>query len=160
MASDLNIVMLVGRLTRDAELRVSQSGYKTLHFSVACNRRKKNGEEWVDEPHYFECSLFGDQGDRLLDNMRKGRQVAILGELRQNKWTDRKDGSSREKIEIAVNRVQLFGKNEQTAPAQGQSYQRQAAPIEPPAPAPSENAFDFGDVPLPDSGSFNDPIPF
>lgn len=161
MASDLNIVMLVGRLTRDAELRVSQNGgYTTLHFSLAVNRRKKNGDEWTDEASFIDCTLFGAQGESLVRNMPKGRQVAVVGELRQRKWTDSKDGSTREKIEVAVNRVQLFWNGEQSAPAQGQGYQRQAAPAVPPTPAPSENSFDFDDVPLPDSGSFNDPIPY
>ena len=60
MAGDLNVVTLVGRLTRDSEIRYSQKGDAVVRFSVAINRRKRNADgTWGDEVNYFNCVYFG-----------------------------------------------------------------------------------------------------
>jgi len=107
MANDLNVVALVGRLTRDSELRYSNGGMAICHFSLAVNRRKRSGDnKWEDEAHFFDCAMFGKSAESLNQYLEKGRQVSIVGELRQNRWEQ--DGQSRSRVEIAVNSLQLL----------------------------------------------------
>ena len=107
MANDINHVVLVGRLTRDAELRYTNSGMAISKFSVAVNRRKRSGEQWEDEASFFDITYFGKAAEAVNQYLGKGKQIAIDGELRQNRWEQ--DGQSRSKVEIVANNVQLLG---------------------------------------------------
>ena len=112
MAVDLNHVTLIGRLTTDApELTYFQSGAAKVVFSIAVNRRKKNGEQWVDEVSFFEIQLFGKSAENLKPYLTKGKQVAVDGELRQDRWE--KDGQKHSKVYVVANNVQLLGGNSQ-----------------------------------------------
>jgi single-strand DNA-binding protein len=104
---DINNVVLVGRLTRDSELKYIQNGTAVCNFSIAVNRRKKNGDQWEDEPSYFNIVLWGRQGESLSQYLLKGKQVGIDGELRQERW--QQDGQNRSKIEVVAKNVQLLG---------------------------------------------------
>ncbi len=105
--ADINRVVLVGRLTRDAELRYTNSGTPICRFSLAVNRRRKNGDQWEDEANFFDIALFGRQGEAVSKYMVKGKQVGIDGELRQNRWEQ--DGQRRSKVEITAFNVMLLG---------------------------------------------------
>lgn len=107
MANDLNVVALVGRLTRESELRYTNGGSAVCRFSIAVNRRKRSGDKWEDEVSYFDCAMFGKSAENMNQYLEKGRQVSIVGELRQNRWEQ--DGQSRSKVEIFVNNLQLLG---------------------------------------------------
>lgn len=106
--ADINTVVLVGRLVRDAELRVTGGGLAICKFSLAINRRRKQGDAWVDEANFFDVVLMGRQGEALQQYLTKGKQVGIQGELRQNRWQD-DAGNSRSKVEIFAVNVQLLG---------------------------------------------------
>jgi len=158
--NDLNHVVLIGRLTQDAELKYTQSGYAISSFSIAVNRSRKNGEQWVEEANFFEVSLFGKAAENLKPYLVKGKQVAIDGELRQDRWES--EGQKRSKVVIVANSVQLVGGNNGTSgqnaggyttnPVQAArpTYQQPAAPQQGYASGPA-----FGG----DSG-FPDDIPF
>lgn len=109
MANDINVVTLVGRLTRDSELKYTNSGTAVCKFSLAVNRKKRSGDQWTDEVSYFDVVLWGKQGEALQQYLSKGKQVAVSGELRQNRWEQ--DGQSRSKVEIIANNLQLLGGN-------------------------------------------------
>ena len=106
--SDLNHVVLVGRLTRDAELK-SGNGFMVSNFSIAVNRKKKQGDEWIDEANFFDVALFGKQAESLHQYLVKGKQVGIDGELRQDRW--QQDGQNRSKVFVVANSIQLLGGN-------------------------------------------------
>ena len=131
MADDINKVMLVGRLTRDAELMYTNSGFALCKFSLAVNRRRKQGEQWVDEANYFDLNLWGRRGESLNSYLTKGTQVAVEGQLRQERWEQ--DGQKRSKVTIEAVNIQLLGgrsENQsfgQGAPSQGGSYQNQGS---------------------------------
>jgi single-strand DNA-binding protein len=144
---DLNHVVLIGRLTRDAELKSIASGQSVCKFSIAVNRRKKNGDQWEDEANFFDIVVWGRQGESLHQYLVKGKMVAVDGELRQDRW--QQEGQNRSKVEIVANYLQLLGGNpgggggsgynqgggnQNSAPAasQGQGWQSQggAAPAE------------------------------
>ncbi|GHV91497.1 hypothetical protein AGMMS50268_20000 [Spirochaetia bacterium] len=107
MAVDLNHVILIGRLTRDAELKYTANGQAVCKFSIAVNRRKKSGDQWVDEANFFDIVLWGRQGESLNQYLLKGKMVGVDGELRQDRWEQ--DGQNRSKVEIVANNLQLLG---------------------------------------------------
>jgi single-strand DNA-binding protein len=104
---DLNHVSLIGRLTRDAEYKVLPSGQAVCNFSIAVNRRRKNGDSWEDEANYFDIVLWGKQADSLNRYLVKGKQIGVDGELRQDRW--QQEGQNRSKVVISANNVQLLG---------------------------------------------------
>lgn len=107
MAGDINQVILVGRITRDAELRYTASGSALCNFSIAVNRRVKKGEQWQDEASFFDLTLWEKQAENLNKYLVKGTQVAVQGELRQDRWE--KDGQKFSKVQVFVNNLQLLG---------------------------------------------------
>jgi len=100
MAADLNHVTLIGRLTRDAELKYTSAGFAISNFSIAVNRRRKNGDQWMEEASFFEINLYGKSAESLKQYLVKGKQVAVDGELRQDRWEQ--DGQPRSKVVIAA----------------------------------------------------------
>ncbi|MDR1837566.1 MAG: single-stranded DNA-binding protein [Treponema sp.] len=104
---DLNHVVLIGRLTRDAEIKYMASGQAVCKFSIAVNRRKKNGDQWEDEANFFDIVVWGKQGESLHQYLVKGKMVGIDGELRQDRW--QQDGQNRSKVEVVADLVQLLG---------------------------------------------------
>jgi len=105
--NDLNSVNLIGRLTRDAELRYSSGGMGICKFSIAVNRSVKKNGKWQDEASFFDCTVFGKTAENIDQYLTKGQQVCISGELVQNRWE--KDGRQMSRVEINVNHVQLIG---------------------------------------------------
>lgn len=105
--ADINRVVLVGRLVRDAELKYTSGGLAITTFGVAINRRRKQGDDWVDEANFFDVVLMGRQGEAVQRYLTKGKQVGIEGELRQNRWEQ--DGQKRSKVEIFATNIQLLG---------------------------------------------------
>jgi single-strand DNA-binding protein len=105
--ADINHVVLVGRLTRDAELKYTSGGQAVCKFSLAVNRRRKNGDQWVDEANFFDVVLWGRQGESLNQYLMKGKMVGVDGELRQDRWEQ--EGQNRSKVEIVAANIQLLG---------------------------------------------------
>lgn len=106
MANDVNVAVVVGRLTKDTEYRTFQSGSSVCTFSVAVNRRVKRGDNWEDEPNYIEVQLYGKSAENLRQYLTKGRQVSVNGELRQQSWEQ--NGQKRSKLIIVAGNVQLL----------------------------------------------------
>ena len=116
--ADVNHVIIIGRLTKDILLKYTSGGMAIGSFSIAVNRRTKKGEQWVEEASFFDVSLFGKSAEGLAQYLTKGKQVAVEGELRQDRWEQ--DGQPRSKVTIAASNVQLLGGND----AKGQHRQQ------------------------------------
>jgi single-strand DNA-binding protein len=101
--ADINNVVLVGRLTRDMELRQTSGGTSVGTASIAVNRW--NGKE--EEAGFFDVRLWGKQADSLSKYLIKGTQIAVCGELVQERWE--KDGEKRSKVLVNASRIQLLG---------------------------------------------------
>ena len=98
MAGDINRVTLVGRLTRDPELRHLPSGSPVLQLGVACNGRQKDeAGNWTDKPNFFDVKVFGNQAEMLSQHLAKGRRIGIDGRLDWSSW-EAQDGSKRSKV--------------------------------------------------------------
>lgn len=124
MAADINHVVLVGRLTRDADLKYTNSGLQICKFSIANNYRKKQGDNWVEEANFFDCFMMGRRAEALHRYLTKGSQVGVEGALRFSRWET--DGQSRSKVEVMINEIQLLGGNRGGgAPRDGGSYEQQ-----------------------------------
>ena len=107
MAQDIVSVFAIGRLTRDAELKYTTGGLAISKFSIACNSRAKKGDQWIDEASFFEVSVFGKSAETLNQYLTKGKQIAVQGRMKQERWE--KDGQNHSKIVINADSVQLLG---------------------------------------------------
>lgn len=148
--ADINHVVLVGRLTRNAELKYTNSGAPVSKFSIAINQRRKKDDQWVEESHFFDIVLWGKTAESLNQYLVKGKQVGIEGQLRQDRWEQ--EGQSRSRVEIFATNVMLLGGGG------GAGGGRQPGP----GPAPeSKGGGEGGDFPeAPPRENFEDDIPF
>jgi single-strand DNA-binding protein len=106
--SDINRVTLVGRLTRDPELRALPSGTSLLSLGLAVNGRQKDQTgNWVDKPNFFDVKVFGAQADMLANHLAKGRRIGVDGRLDWSSW-EAQDGSKRSKVEVVAQSVQFL----------------------------------------------------
>jgi single-strand DNA-binding protein len=108
-STNINRVVITGNLTRDPELRSTNSGTSVCGLRIASNTRRKDASgNWVDKPNYFDVTVWGAQGENASKYLSKGRPVAIDGRLEWREFTD-KDGNNRQAIEIVADSVQFLG---------------------------------------------------
>jgi single-strand DNA-binding protein len=99
----INRVTLTGNLTRDPELRATPSGQPVASLRIAHNDRRKQGEQWVDVPGYYDVTVWGGLGEYLASNLSKGQKIVADGQLRWREYEA--DGSTRQAIEIVADSV-------------------------------------------------------
>jgi single-strand DNA-binding protein len=110
-ASNINVAVITGNLTRDPELRHTGGGTAVCELRVAVNSSRKNGQtgEWEDKANYFDVVVWGAQGENCANYLSKGRPVAVEGRLDWSEW-EAKDGSGkRQKVQIVAKSVQFLG---------------------------------------------------
>jgi single-strand DNA-binding protein len=112
--ANLNKVMLIGRLTRDPEIRAFANGGKVAKIGFAVNNRKKNQStgQWEDEPVYVDIDAFNREPGRKMADLveqyfKKGSQFYIEGRLVLDQWTD-KDGQKRSKLKLVMDDFQFL----------------------------------------------------
>jgi len=115
--ADINHVVLVGRLTRNAELKYTNNGAAVSKFSIAVNQRRKKDDQWIEESHFFDITLWGKTAESLNQYLVKGKQIGIEGQLRQNRWEQ--EGQPRSKVEIFATNVMLLGSARDGSPRGG-----------------------------------------
>lgn len=123
----INKVILSGNLTRDPELRTTQSGVTVMALSLAVNNRRKNPSTgaWEDDPCYIECFTTGSRAEALAKKLSRGQKVAIEGTLKWRQWD--KGGEKRSKHEIRIDTLDFIstqgskqGDKPQAAPARAE----------------------------------------
>ena len=133
--TDLNSVVLIGRLTRDIgenDFRYTQGGTACMKLSLAVNRSRKNAEgQWADEVSYIDVTVWG-------------KQVAVAGFLKQDRWE--KDGQKQSKVCVVADNVYLLGGREGGQAQQGGQFK----PVQ-------QKQSDFWPQ---DNGGFQEDIPF
>jgi single-strand DNA-binding protein len=107
--SDLNKVMLIGRLGRDAEIRYTKGGTAIANFNLATGEgwRDKQGEK-QEKTEWHRCVLWGKLAESLQNYLVKGKQVFVEGKLQTRQWEDR-SGAKRYTTEVNVFSLQLLG---------------------------------------------------
>ncbi|MCW2960007.1 MAG: single-strand binding protein [Thermoleophilia bacterium] len=106
--SDLNRVMLVGRLTRDPEVRHTSGGMPIVNIGLASNYRQKEAGtgNWVEKPNFFDVVMFGERFEKLAAHLEKGSRIGVDGSLRWSSWET--DGQKRSKVEIIADNFQFL----------------------------------------------------
>ncbi|MCW2924498.1 MAG: single-stranded DNA-binding protein [Thermoleophilia bacterium] len=106
--SDLNRVTVVGRLTRDPEVRYTSGGMPIVNLGLAVNGKKKDptSGQWTEVPNFFDVVMFGDRFEKLASHLEKGRRIGIDGSLRWSSWET--DGQKRSKVEIVADELQFL----------------------------------------------------
>jgi single-strand DNA-binding protein len=112
--TNINRVVLVGRLTSDPELRALPSGSNVCELRIACNSSRKTAEgDYAEKPNFFDVSVFGLAGESVHRYMSRGRRVAIDGRLDWHEW-ETTEGSKRQAVKIVADSVQfLDGRGDQ-----------------------------------------------
>ena len=102
--TDINRYICTGRLTRDPELRSTNSGMEILNIGLAVNDRKKVSDKWEDAPNFLDCKMFGTRAARVAGMLSKGMKVTIEGKLSYSTWKG-DDGRNRSKIEVLIDNI-------------------------------------------------------
>lgn len=144
MAGNGTFVSLNGNITRDAEVRSTNSGQLVVSFGIACNGSRKNAQtgQWEDVPHFFDVTAFPSDAQLKIiqPKLVQGAKAHIEGELRYQRWTDKQTGKDRSKVSVAVTDpvrgiVAEAPRNAQQGyqpePAYGQGYQQPQAAQQP-----------------------------
>lgn len=108
--SGFNKVILLGNLTRDPELRYTQSNMAICKFGLAVNRRYKDANgEWVDKPTYVDVTVFGKRGEAFEKHHRKGASAFVEGRLELDTWDDKATGQKRSKLYVVADNWEFVG---------------------------------------------------
>lgn len=138
--NDLNKIEIIGRLTKDIgnqDFAYISTGTARLNISIASNQSQKRNGNWEDVASFFDVVIWGKTAENLKPYLNKGKQIAIVGHLMQDRWKDQ-NGNNRSKVYIVAEEVQLLGGNDKNA-QKSDSYNRQ----------PEEQSFDFQeDIPF------------
>lgn len=102
----INRVTLTGNLTKDAELRHTSEGLPVLSFRIAINQKRKDKSgEWVDNPVFVDCSMFGKRSEKISQWMTKGKKVMVAGRLYYSEWM--KDDEKRSKLSVVTDELEF-----------------------------------------------------
>lgn len=146
----MNKVIMMGRLTRDPEVRYSQGASQTAvaRFSLAVDRRwKREGEPDAD---FFNCTVFGRQADFVEKYLRQGTKVVITGRVQNDNYTN-KEGQKVYSVQIIVEEIEFAESKNAAGNAGGSAYQADSRP------SPSQAAGD-GFMSIPDGAE--EELPF
>mgnify|MGYP000881152767 FL=1 len=109
----INNVTLIGRLTRDAELRYTPSNIATAQFNIACNRNFKNANDEYDAD-FINCVMWREQAERFCNWTRKGMLVGITGRIQTRNY-ENNDGKRVYVTEVVAENFQVLEKRDNTA---------------------------------------------
>ncbi|MBC8370660.1 MAG: single-stranded DNA-binding protein [Planctomycetes bacterium] len=156
-----NKVILMGNLTRDPEVRQSQSGTAIVKAGLAVNERRPDGQGgWKEQAHFFDITIFGSRGEAFARFNKRGACVLIEGRLNFSSWDDRESGQKRSKVDVVVDNWSFTGsKNDNSGGGNSsggyEPQQQQSAPQTAPSfPGPDS----FGGAPA--GGGMSDDVPF
>jgi single-strand DNA-binding protein len=113
---DLNMVFLMGNLTRDPELRYTPNGQAVASFAIATNRRwtDQSGEQ-KDAVEYTDIVVWGKMAEVVSNYLKKGRRVHVIGRMQTRNW-EAQDGSKRNKTEVVASEVNFIDRAGAGAP--------------------------------------------
>ena len=157
----LNHIVVMGRLTRDPELRTTQSGVNVASFTVAVDRDFGGRDGAERQTDFFDCAAWRQTGEFVSKYFQKGRMIVVSGRMQSRKYQDR-EGNNRTAWEIQADNVH-FGDSKrdsdnagysqssytgQSSYSRGSDSPRQSAPVPPVTPSPFEELEDDGELPF------------
>jgi single-strand DNA-binding protein len=146
-----NSVSLVGNITRDPELRFTNTGQATASFGLAVNRRWQNRQtqEWEEATSFFDVVCWREMAENVAESLSRGARVIVTGRLEQRSW-ETPDGDKRSKVEVVADEIgpsirwatAQVTKNERRGPNQGGGSNQAGSANAPeggggPSPSPS-----------------------
>jgi single-strand DNA-binding protein len=151
MAGSLNRVMLIGRLTRDPELRYTPSGTAVCQMGIATDRFGTDASGERQRTADFHDVVAWNQGNRKLAELcgqylQKGRLVYVEGRLQTRSWDDQQSGQKRYRTEIVANDVQFLDSRQDAAAMGGEASM--ASPRPAPVSPVSGGDVDPDDIPF------------
>lgn len=129
--TDINSVVLVGRITKDVgsdERSFSYIGNGTAKavVSIAVNRSVKKGEQWEEDPSFFDVVIWGKTAENLKPRLTKGTQIAVSGYLKQDRWE--KDGQKQSRVQVVADKVQVPNVSKKDADKVAEAFGGEAFP--------------------------------
>lgn len=131
----MNRIILVGRTTKEIELRTTASGKITTSFCIAVDRRANKSTDFID------CIAWGKTAELLRDYVRKGEKIGIEGSLQTRTYED-KNGNKRKAVEVLVDSMEFLEPKNQ-APEETTAPAEPVAPAEPTPEEPGELPFEI-----------------
>ncbi len=107
--TNLNSVLVEGNLTHDPESITTASGSLLCKFTLATNRYYKVNQVPQEEVNFFQIEIWGDRASACMNYLKKGREVRVIGRLKQERW-EAGDGTKRERVVIVAEHVE-FGRH-------------------------------------------------
>src|ERR1700693_4289249 len=101
-----NSVILVGNITRDPELRFTNTGQPTASFGLAVNRRWQNRQtqDWEEATSFFDIVCWREMAENVSESIVRGSRVVVTGRLEQRSW-ETPDGDKRSKVEVVADEI-------------------------------------------------------
>lgn len=108
-----NLVLLVGRLTRDPNVAFTQKGQAVCRCDIAVNRRYLDAttNEWKDDTVFVPVVVWGAAAERCKDRVKKGTPVQVEGRLTSSEYTDKNTGQTRKTMQVTARRIQILESN-------------------------------------------------
>jgi len=157
MAGNYNRVLLMGNITRDIELKYTQTNQAVATVGLAVNRKYKGADGQLKEDVTFvDCDAWGKTAEMISQYFAKGRPIFIEGRLRLDTWKDKQDGSNRSKLKVVIENFQFVDSKPGGGATNGAPGASRPAPQGRPAGAPAAAA---GEAP-PYEPIEEDDIPF
>ena len=103
----MNVVILMGRITKDTELKVTSNGTSVMSFTIAVQRKYKNTNGGYDAD-FINCVAFGKTAEFIQNYFDKGRLINVIGSMQSRTWNDAQ-GQKRQSTEVIVNEVNFCG---------------------------------------------------
>ncbi|MCJ8334814.1 MAG: single-stranded DNA-binding protein [Epibacterium sp.] len=133
MAVNYNKVIIAGNLTRDPQTRYLQNNRAVANFSLAVNRRWRDGQgQPQEETTFVEVEAWGTQAENVGKYMSKGRSCLVEGRLKLDSWNDKETGAKRSQLRVVADLVQFLPSSQQGGQPQ-QANGQSATPPQPPA---------------------------
>lgn len=122
---NLNNVILIGNLVREPEIKYSPSGVCICVFDIANNNSYLKGNETVESVSYFQIKCFGTIAQNVGKFLHKGSQVAVCGQLKQDRWEDKTTGKTVSKIYVLAVTIEFLSKKSDEKPQTQKQVQNQ-----------------------------------
>ncbi len=117
----MNLVIQLGHLTRDPEVRTTGSGTPVLNCAIATNRSVPKGDGYVDEPTFVEFTMWGKRAEAFARFHSKGSRACLSGRLTMDEWDDRTTGQKRSKLKMTAEEWEFVNdKGERTGRTSGE----------------------------------------
>ena len=152
----MNKVFLIGNLTRDPEMRSTQSGVPVCNFSIAVNRRFRNAQTGQQETDFLNIVAWRQLAELCGRYLTKGRKVAVVGSI-QTRTYEAQDGSKRSAFDIVADEVEFLSANQNGGAHSGDYH---AAPAAAPAPRTQAPAYAPADAGFTSVQVDDDELPF